>query len=61
LSLAGHFRQWGAIVAGGEAGADVGEFARLEQVKEAAAEMHMGRRSLEAVSDVSDRASLTSC
>src|SRR6266446_259532 len=43
-----------------EAGADVVPSSRrLEQVKEAAAEIRtLGRRSLEAVSDVSDRASL---
>jgi NAD(P)-dependent dehydrogenase (short-subunit alcohol dehydrogenase family) len=44
-----------------EAGADVVPSSRrLEQVKEAAAEIRtLGRRSLEVVSDVSDRASLT--
>src|SRR6266436_4638616 len=43
-----------------EAGADVAPSSRrLEQVKEAAAEIRaLGRRSLEAVSDVSDRTSL---
>lgn len=45
-----------------EAGADVVPSSRrLEQVKEAAAEIRtLGRRSLEAVSDVSDRSSLNS-
>ena len=45
-----------------EAGADVVPSSRrLEQVKEAAAEIRtLGRRSLEAVSDVSDRSSLSS-
>src|SRR5258708_38940193 len=44
-----------------EAGADVVPSSRrLEQVKEAAAEIRaLGQRSLESVSDVSDRSSLT--